>query len=367
MFAVKSFASAMMGMVIGLGFAPASAQEEKVVNVYNWADYIGETTLKDFEEATGIKVVYDTYDASETVDAKLLAGRSGYDVVLHSSSFIPRLIQAGIVQKLDKAALTGWSHLDPELIQKMEAWDPGNQYAVPYMWGTAGVTYNTDMVSERIKDAPYNSLDMLFKEEYSSKLADCGISILDSPTDIVPMVLSYLGKDPQSENPEDFDAVVAAFQPIRKYIKTFDSANYLNALPNKELCMVFNWSGDYATATQRAEDAKVEINLAYYVPSTGSPAWFDAWIVPADAPHAENAMKFINFLLDPKAIADATNFTYYANANKDAVEFVNKDILNDPAVYPTPELMKRLWNPHIYSQKGQRALTRAWSRIKTGQ
>lgn len=358
--------AAIAALSLGLQAGPGLA-EEKVVHVYNWVDYIGETTIADFEAETGIKVVYDTYDASETVDAKLLAGKSGYDVVLHAGSFIPKLIQADIFQKVDRSKLTGYNHLDPKILKVLDNFDPGNAYAVPYMWGTVGVTYNSDMIAERMADAPLTSLDMLFKPELAAKWADCGISVLESPADVIPMALAYLGLDPNSTKSEDYDAVVALFEPIRQYIKTFDSANYLNALPNKELCVVINWSGDYATAAGRAEEAGVEINLEYHVPETGSPAWFDVWVIPTDAPHPENAHKFIDFMLRPEVIAAATNYTYYANANKDASALVEKEILEDPAIYPDEATTEKLWTPKILPQKVLRTRTRAWSKIKTGQ
>jgi putrescine transport system substrate-binding protein len=362
--AAGAFVAALSGAAL---IGTAWAAEEKVVHVYNWVDYIGETTLADFEAETGIKVVYDTYDASETVDAKLLAGKSGYDVVLHAGSFIPKLIQAGIFQKIDRTKLSGYKHLDPKILKVLDNFDPGNEYAVPYMWGTVGVTYNTDMINERMADAPMTSLDMLFKPELAAKWADCGISILESPADVIPMALSYLGLDPNSTDSKDYDAVVELFEPIRQHIKTFDSANYLNALPNKELCVVINWSGDYATAVGRADDAGVEINLEYHVPETGSPAWFDVWVMPEDAPHPENAMKFIDYMLRPDVIAAATNYTYYANANKDASALVEKEIIEDPAIYPDAATTERLWTPKILPQKVLRTRTRAWSKIKTGQ
>lgn len=346
----------------------AAAAQENVVHVYNWVDYIGENTIAEFEAETGIKVVYDTYDASETKEAKLLAGRSGYDVVLHSGSKIPEFVAAGIFETLDKSKLPHWQHLDPEILKVLEGWDPGNNYGVPYMWGTTGITYNMEMVTERLgEDAPLDTLDIIMMPEYAEKVADCGISVLDSPRDVIPMLLSYLGKDPNSSDPADYDALVEAFLPVRQYIKTFDSSNYLNALPNKEVCVVNNWSGDYATAAWRAEEAGIEIELAYFVPQTGSPAWFDVWAIPADAPNKENAYKFIDFLLRPKVIADATNFTYYANANKDAAEFVDPDILEDTAIYPDAELMSRLWTNKVLDRSADRARVRAWSRMKTGQ
>jgi putrescine transport system substrate-binding protein len=351
--------------VLALAAAPASA--DGVVNVYNWTDYIGETTLEDFTKATGIEVVYDTYDAAETEEAKVLAGNSGYDVVLHSGSQMPRFIEAGAFQKTDKSKLPNWKHLDETILKALDNWDPGVQYSVPYMWGTTGITYNLDMVKERLGDsAPLDSMAMILDPQYASKLADCGISVLESPRDVIPMALAYLGLDPNSEDAADYDKVVELFKPVREYIKTFDSANYLNALPNNELCVVNNWSGDYATATSRAAEAGVKINLAYYVPKTGSPLWFDAWAIPADAPNADNAHAFLDYLMDPEVIAKCTNFTYYANANKDANQFVEKSILDDPAVYTPAEVVARLWTSKSLSDSSQQALIRAWTKIKTG-
>jgi len=300
------------------------------------------------------------------MEAKMLAGSSGYDVVLQAGSSLERFVEAKIYQPLDKSKLPGLSNLDPQIMKVLEGWDKDNKYGVPYMWGTTGITYNVDMIKERIPDANLESFDLLFKPENAARLADCGISILESPTDVIPMVLAYLGKDPNTTNPADYQAVVDAFKPIRKYIKTFDSSNYLNAIPNKELCYINDWSGDYATAKSRASEAGVEINLAYRVPKSGCPAWFDIWCVPADAPDLDNAFTFINYLLQPEVIAKCTNFTNYANANRAADKFVDPAVLNDPAVYPDAELRKRLWTQKTLSQELQRAETRAWSDIKTG-
>jgi putrescine transport system substrate-binding protein len=365
-FSKSSFATALTAALLFAG-SPAMAADDNVVNIYNWVDYIGETTLADFEAETGIKTVYDTYDAAETVEAKLLAGHSGYDAVISAGSFMPKMIQAGVFLKIDKSKLPNYKNLDPSILKILDNWDPGNNYGVPYMWGTVGITYNVDMIKERMPDAPMNSLDMLFKPELAKKWADCGISVLDSPGDIVPMALAYLGRDPGSENPADYEAVVELIKPIRQYIKTFDSANYLNALPNKELCMAFTWSGDYATATSRAADAGVKINLTYVVPDTGSPTWFDVWNIPNDASHVENAYKFLNYMLDPKVIAAATDYTYYANANKEATALIAAEVRDDPAIYPDAATMKKLFTPKSLSPKADRARTRAWSKIKTGQ
>jgi putrescine transport system substrate-binding protein len=344
----------------------AHAQEEAVLDVFNWNDYIGETTIEDFQTATGIQVTYDLFDSTETMEARMLAGSTGFDVVIQAGSTLERFTKAKVYQPLDRSKLPNWVNLDPVSLKTVEGWDPGNKYGVPYMWGTVGLTFNVDMVKERIPDADLTTLDILFKPENAAKLADCGISILESPGDVIPMALAYLGLDPNSTDPKDFDAVAKAFAPIRQYIRAFDSNNFLNAIPNKELCMINNWSGDYATAKTRAMDAGMEINLAYYVPKTGAPAWFDTWCIPASAKHVDNAHKFINYLMEPEVIAKCTNLIHYANANRAATKFVDPAILADPAVYPDDEVKKRLWIQKSMSPEVQQARTRAWSTIKTG-
>lgn len=351
---------------LAMPFIKRASAEEGKVHVYNWVDYIGETTLEDFKKATGIEVVYDTYDSAETVEAKVMAGSTGYDVIDIASLNLQRFIEGGAFEKLDKSKLPNLANMDPAIMKILADRDPGNEYAVPYMWGTVGTTYNVDMVKERLPNADLRSLDTLFKPENISKLADCGVNMLESPADIIPMLLKYLGRDPDSEKPEDYDAVVELFKPIRPSVKTFDAANYLNALPNKELCVSQTWSGDYATASTRAKEAGVDIKLQYEVPATGSPAWFDVLVIAVDAPNKEAAYKFMNYMMDPEVIAKCTNFTNYANANLAARKFVDKRVLEDPAVYPTDDIMKTLFVPKSLSQKGERLRTRAWNRIKSG-
>jgi len=357
---------AALGATLAMPYVRPSWAQAGSVNVYNWADYIGETTLEDFEAATGISVVYDTYSSAEEMEAKMLAGSTGYDVVDHAGLTMPRAIEAGIYQKLDKSKLPSWGNLDPLILKILEGWDPGNQYGAPYMWGSVGFTYNLDMVKERIPDADFESLDLVFKAENAEKLADCGISILDSPTDIMLMVLKYLGLDGDTTNVADYAKVVEAFRPIRENIRTFDNTNYINAIPNGELCVVNSWSGDYGVARSRAAEAGIELNLAYFVPKTGAPAWVDCMAIPADAPNAENAYKFLEFLLQPEVIAACTNFTGYANANVPGKEFVDEAIRNDPAVYPDAETTSRLWAPKPFNEEQDRAITRAWTEIKSG-
>ncbi len=347
-------------------FIRRARAEDQVLNVYNWADYIGETTVEDFQTATGIAVTYDTYSSAEEMQAKMLAGATGYDVVVMAGLSLPNFIRANVYEKLDRAKLPNWKNLDPEVLRILEGWDPGNAYGVPYMWGSVGVTYNTDMVKERLPGAKLDSLDMLLKPENAAKLADCGISVLDSPTDVIPMVLRYLGKDGDTANVADYDAVVEAFKPVRQYIRTFDNTNYLNAIPNKELCVINNWSGDYSTARTRAKDAGVDINLEYHIPETGAPAWVDCLCIPGDAAHKENAHAFINYLMEPEVIAKCTNFTNYASGNLAAKQFVDKEVLANPAVYPDDAAKKRLWAPKPFSEEQDRAMTRAWQAIKSG-
>ncbi|MCB2118462.1 MAG: polyamine ABC transporter substrate-binding protein [Rhodobacteraceae bacterium] len=355
-----------LGGALALPYVRPSWAQAGTVNVYNWADYIGETTLSDFEAQTGIGVVYDTYSSAEEAQAKMLAGSSGYDVVDHAGVDMPRAITAGIYEKLDKSLLPNWKNLDTEVLRILAGWDPGNDYGMPYMWGSVGFTYNVDMVLERIPDADMTSMDLIFKPENAEKLSDCGISILDSPTDIMLMVLKYLGLDGDTTNVADYDKVVEAFKPIRQYIRTFDNTNYLNAIPNGELCAINNWSGDDATAAGRAAEAGIEMNLAYFVPKTGAPAWVDCMAIPSDAPNRENGYKFMNFLMEPQVAAGDTNYTYYATANIPAKEFILPEILEDPAVYPDAETIGRMWAPKPFNEEQDRAMTRAWQAIKTG-
>lgn len=360
---------AALGATLAMPYVRPSWAQSPTVNVYNWSDYIGETTLEDFEAATGIGVVYDLYSSSEEATAKLLAGSSGYDVVLQAGVGLAGdagMIKAGVYQQIDKSKLPLWSNLDPAILKILEGWDPGNQYGVPYMWGGVGITYNLDMIKERLPDADLENLDTIFKPENAAKLADCGISILDSPTDIMPIVLAYLGLDKQLQTVDDLQKAADAFKAIRQHIRTFDNTNYINAIPNGELCAINSWSGDYGVAKSRAAEAGIEMNLAYYVPKTGAPLWSDVWSIPVDAQNVDNAYKFLDFMLRPEVIAACTDFTGYANANVPALELVDEAIRNDPAVYPTDEIKERLFVLPPTTEEMDRALTRIWTEIKTG-
>lgn len=345
--------------------APAWAAGE--LNVYNWSDYIGENTIENFAKEYDVKVRYDTYDGNETLEAKLVVGNTGYDIVFPSSSFFARQIKAGIYQPLDRSKLTNWSNLDQWVLKQQAGYDPGNVYAVPYMWGTNGFTYNVAMIKERMPDAPLDSLRMIFDPEVVSKFADCGVSFLDSPEDVFPLALAYMGKDPMSQNPDDIVAATEMLMKVRPYIKLFDSQQYLNDLPNSDRCLAMTWSGDYAVAAARAEEAGLDIELAYTVPKEGSNIWFDAMLIPADAPNVENAHLFLNYMMRPDVIADCTNYTYYANGNRAARNLVLPEILEDPAIYPDEETQKRMFPSVVRDETVQRVITREWTRLKTGQ
>jgi len=358
--------------LVGMGAAmaapvvrPSWAQAGRV-NIYNWADYIGETTIADFEAETGIGVVYDLYASAEEMQAKLLAGSSGYDVVLMAGLSLPRFITAGVYQQPDRAKLTNWGNLDPAILKIMEGFDPGNLYGVPYMWGSVGFTWNLDLVRERIGDADLEDLGTLLNPENAAKLADCGISLLDSPADIGFMVLSYLGLDVNTAGPEEYAKMAEAVAGIREHIAVFDNSNYLTTLPTGDICVANNWSGDYGVAKARAAEAGLEVNLAYFVPRTGAPAWFDNWCIPADASSVDNAHTFINYMLRPEVIAACTDYTGYANANAAATELVDPSISGDPAVYPDAETMARLYTPAPQSEEQDRDITRTWTEIKAG-
>lgn len=361
-------ALAAMGAATALAmpYVRRARADAGTLNVYNWADYIGEDTIANFTKETGIKVVYDLYASAEEMEAKMLAGSSGYDVVLQSGLGLPRMVKANVYQKLDKAKLSNWGNLDPEILAILQGFDPGNEYGMPYTWGSVGFTYNLDLVNKNLPGAKLDELDTIFNPDNAQKLAACGISILDSPTDIGPVVLKWLGIDPNKAGPDDYKKMAEAFAKIRPYITTFDNTNYLTTLPNSEVCAVNSWSGDYSVAKQRASDAGIKLDLVYYVPKTGAPAWFDVWAIPSDAKNVDNAYTFLNYLLRPEVIAACTNFTGYANANKAANALVDPAILANPAVYPDAETRARLFTLLPMTPEQEEALTRTWTEIKTG-
>ena len=346
--------------------APAGSGGE--LNVYNWSDYIGETTVEDFQKATGITVRYDVYDSNETLEAKLMAGNTGYDIVVPTGSFLGRQIQAGIYQEIDKSKLKNYGNLDPQILKALEAFDPGNKYAVPYFWGTVGIGYNVDKVKERLGDnAPVDSLDLLFKPENAEKLKDCGISMLDAPSDMFQTALKYLGKDPHSKSEEDYAAVEQLFAGVRPYIKYFHSSQYINDLANGELCAVIGWSGDIFIAAARADEAKNNVHLDYRIPKEGSLLWVDSLAIPKDAKNVDNALKFIDYLNDPQVAANGVNYVSYASPNLAALDKVEPDIKNNPSIYPTDDVKKNLFSDMQAGPDLERLRTRTWTKVKTGQ
>lgn len=351
-------------LALALG-APAFAQE--VVHVYNWSDYIAEDTIRRFTEETGIQVVYDVYDSNDVLEARLLAGSSGYDVVVPTSSYLARQVPAGVYMPLDRSKIPNAEGLDPDLMEAVSAHDPGNEHSVIYMWGTNGIGYNVEMVRERLgDDAPTDSWALLFDPEVTAKLADCGISYLDSATEMIPVALQYLGLDPTSTAEEDLAQVSELFEAVRPHIRYFHSSQYISDLANGEICVAAGWSGDVLIAMDRAEQAGTGAEIAYTVPKEGSIEWFDLMAIPADAPNPDNAHAFINFILRPDVIADVTNYVFYPNAVPASLEHVDAEIKEDPSIYPPAEVMENLFPSPVYAARDDRVLTRIWTRMRTG-
>ena len=357
-------AGALFALALTLG--PAMAQD-KVVNVYNWSDYIDESILEDFEKETGIKVVYDVFDSNEVLETKLLAGGTGYDVVVPTADFLSRQIQAGVFQKLDKSKLPNLKNMWDVVEKRTDKYDPGNQYAINYMWGTTGIGYNEDKILERMPDAPVNSWRMLFDPEVVSKFADCGIHMLDAPTELIPAALNYIGEDPASHDPKVIEKAEAVLMAIRPYIQKFHSSEYINALANGDICLALGWSGDVLQARDRADEANNGVTVKYVIPDEGALMWFDMMAIPADAPHPENALTFLNYIMRPEVAAKASNYVYYANGNKASQQFLNEDVIGDPAIYPNQAALSRLYTTSPYPPNVQRVVTRLWTKVKSGQ
>ncbi|HMM76484.1 MAG TPA: polyamine ABC transporter substrate-binding protein [Gammaproteobacteria bacterium] len=350
--------------------APAprpSDGEDKVLNIYNWSDYIAEDTIANFEKETGIKVRYDVFDSNEVLEAKLLAGNTGYDIVVPSAHFVARQIQAGIFQPLDKSKLPNYKNLDADAMKVLAGYDPGNQYIIPWMWGTTGIGYNVAKIEERMPDAPVDSWKILFDPAIVSKFKDCGVVMLDAPSEVFPSALRYLGLPTDSQSADDLAKVEDLVMKVRPSIKYFHSSQYINDLANGEICLVLGWSGDVFIARDRAAEANNGNEIAYSVPREGALMWFDTMAIPKDAPHPDNAHKFIDYILRPEVVAAITNYVNYPNANAASLPFVNDDIKNDKSVYPDPETKKNLFPNVVNTPEYDRLVTRAWTRIKTNQ
>ncbi|WP_076407560.1 polyamine ABC transporter substrate-binding protein [Shewanella sp. UCD-KL12] len=354
--------------ILGAGvLASTSVIAEEVVRVYNWSDYIAEDTLANFEKETGIRVVYDVFDSNEVVEAKLLSGRSGYDIVVPSNSFLAKQIKAGAFQKLDSNQLPNHKNLNSELMQQLETADPGNQYSVPYLWGTNGIGYNEAKVKAALgEDAPIDSLELIFNPKNAEKLASCGIALLDSADEMLPMAMIYLGLDPNSTKADDYKKAGEVLAKVRPHITYFHSSRYITDLANGDICVAFGYSGDIFQAAARAEEAENGQVIGYSIPKEGANLWFDMLAVPADAANVKNAHTFINYLLRPDVIAPITNYVAYANPNVPAQEFVDEEIRTDSSIYPTEEVLKRLYVGEVRPLKAQRSMTRVWTKVKSG-
>ncbi|MBA3325388.1 MAG: polyamine ABC transporter substrate-binding protein [Rhodobacteraceae bacterium] len=361
---IHRLTAAALAALMGL---PAIAQEQ-VVNVYNWSDYIAEDTIAKFEEATGIKVVYDVFDSNETLEAKLLTGNSGYDVVVPTSGYLRRQIEAGVYQPLNKDLLPNLANMDPALMDSAAAYDEDNAHAVIYMWLTTGIGYDVAKVAERLgEDAPVDSWSLVFDPANAEKLADCGIAWLDSPSDLMPSALAYLGLDPTSDAPEDMEKAAELLTSVRPYVRYFHSSQYISDLANGEICVAVGFSGDIFIAADRAVEAGTGVEIEYSIPKEGALLSFDMMAIPSDAPNPENAHAFINFIMDPQITADITNFVYYANANAAAMPLVDPEIANDPVIFPTDEVKANLFPAVTHDARTDRLITRLWTTLKTGQ
>jgi putrescine transport system substrate-binding protein len=361
------FVGALLGAALA-GLSGTAGAADKALNIYNWSDYIAEDTVAKFEAETGIKVTYDVYDSNEVLEAKLLAGRSGYDIVVPSSTpFMARQIKAGVYLPLDKSKLKNWGNLDPDILARVAAADPGNAHGVPYLWGTTGLGYNVAKVKAALgASAPVDSLALLFDPENAKKLADCGISLLDTAQEVFPAALAYLGRNPISRDPKDLEAAAEVVTKIRPYVRKFHSSQYINDLANGDLCLAFGYSGDVIQAKNRARDANNGVQIAYAIPKEGAMLWVDMLGIPKDAPHPENALLFIDYMLRPEVIADVTNTVGYPNANALATDLVDEDIRNDPTIYPPPEVRAKLFYDTPADPSFERLRTRAWTRVKSG-
>jgi putrescine transport system substrate-binding protein len=345
----------------------ASADTGKVLNLYIWSDYLAADTLSNFEKQTGIKVRVSYFDTNETLETKLLAGSSGYDVVVPTASYFERQIKAGVYLTLDKSKLPNLKNLDPQLMAKVALHDPGNAHGIIYTWGTNGIGFNEKMVKELMPDAPLDSWRMVFDPAVASKVAKCGISVLDSPAEMLRAVYSYLGKDPNSQSPDDLLRAEGVLTKIRPYIRNINSSEYIEALANGDLCIAVGYNGDVLQARDRAHEANKGIEIKYVVPKEGSILWFDMLAIPKDAPDPDSAYAYLNYIMTPQVIADISNFKRYANANTASQPLLLPSVRDDPAIYPPPEQRQKLAVQLADSPDQTRAITRVWQKFKTGQ
>jgi putrescine transport system substrate-binding protein len=348
------------------GGSSAAGDEEKVLNVYNWVDYIDEEILEEFTAETGIRVNYDVFDSNELLQTKLLSGNTGYDIVVPSASFLEKQIEAGVFQKLDKSLIPNLANLDPVITNLTARHDPDNAHSVTYFWGTSGIGYNVEAVAAAMPDAPVNSFAMLYDPNVVKNFQKCGVTILDAPDEVVATVLVYLGRDAMSEKPEDLQAAEEVLMSIRPYVKEIKSAGFLDDLANGEICLALGWSGDVGMAAARAEENGKDFTIKYHIPKEGAVLFFDMLAIPADAKHPKNAHAFIDYLLRPDVAAKNTNFVTYASPNKAAYDMIDEAIMDDPDIYPPEEVQAKMYPNLARSQEFTRILNRTWTRFKTG-
>ena len=349
---------------LALGAFAAQAQE---VRVYNWSDYIDEDLLSKFEAETGLKLVYDVFDSNEVLETKMLAGGSGYDVVVPSGTFLQRQIQAGAFQKLDMSKLPNHENMWDVVSSRTAQYDPDNAYSINYMWGTTGIGVNVGKVTEILgEDAPIDSLELVLNPSNMSKLAECGVHFLDAPAEMIPMALKYINEDPNSHDPDVIARTEEVLMAVRPYIQKFHSSEYINALANGDICVAVGWSGDILQARDRAAEAGNDVEIAYNAPKEGAQMWFDQMAVPVDAPNPDGAHAFLNFIMDAENMAAASNYVYYANGNLASQEYLAEDVIGDPAIYPSAEAIDNLFTTTPYDAQVQRVVTRLWTKIKSG-
>jgi len=348
--------------------AGAGTLQAQSINVYNWSDYIAEDTIERFTAATGIAVNYDVFDSNDTLEARMLAGSSGFDVVVPTSDFMQRQIAAGVYQPLNRDLLPNLSNMDPALMELAAAFDPGNEHSVIYLWGTTGIGYNRAAVDARMGEGyEVNSWSILFDPEIVSRFADCGVAVLDAPTELFPAAMNFLGLDPTSTAEADFNAAADLMNTIRPHLRYFHSSQYISDLANGEICLAVGWSGDILQAAARAEEAGQGVEVNYTIPTEGAHLWFDMLVIPVDAPNPEGAHAFINFLMDSEIAANNTNYVQYPNAVATSHPFIDEAVLNDPTIFPTAETIASSWTLSPYTTQVDRIVTRLWTRVRTGQ
>lgn len=366
----RRLAPLIIGLFATLGAVPALGGDARPggnLFIYNWSDYIAEDTIAQFEAETGIKVTYDVFDSNEVLEAKLLAGSTGYDLVVPSLAFLGRQVIAGVFQPIDRAKLSNYGKLDPQLLARIAEVDPDNKHAVPYLWGTTGIGYNVDKIAAIFgDDFEADSWDLVFDPAYAEKISACGFSMLDAASEMIPIALHYIGEDPNSF---DLDVIARSHDvlaAVRPHVTYFHSSQYINDLANGDICVAVGWSGDVFQAIDRADEAERGIEIDYVIPAEGAPVWFDMLAIPADARNVDNAHRFIDFLLRPEIMAAITEYVAYANPVPASRELMDEELRNDPDIFPPPEVMERLYGLKVLPREVDRAYTRTWTRVRTG-